>query len=219
MHACPGLGPIFPHISFFRFLTLFQFLFVVVVLYEVHIFLFAWLLALLGTLEKYEFLYYSNKITTTEDIFVNLLFYVLLSPWSFPAWSLLKKTSRKNSQFRPVTGYHECSLYFAEGENITLYTFEETLSDLSILLQSNLDYLKLDHPDFSIILTFFSDPSFSWILISQILCAQQNFFPSNYVMKLRSGLNLFPSKAHIWTCFVLTRTITNTMHFTDLWLA
>ena len=55
-----------------------------------------------------------------------------------------------------------------------------------MVVQSNLDY-----PDFSIIRTCFSGSSFSWILICHIMCLQQNFFPSSYV--INSGSN--------WICF------------------
>ena len=65
----------------------------------------------------------------------------------------------------------------------------------------------------------FSCPIFSRILISYILHRQQNFLPSNYVMKLWWELNLFRFIAQICTRFMLTHARTNTMHFTELWLA
>lgn len=45
------------------------------------------------------------------------------------------------------------------------------------------------------------------------------FFPSDYVMKLRCKLNLFHFKAQLSMCFARTHTITNTVHFTEPWLA
>jgi len=60
-----------------------------------------------------------------------------------------------------------------------------------MVVQSNLDY-----PDFSIIRTRFCGSSFSWILFCHIMCPQQKFFPSNYVLKLRFELNLFRFRKH-----------------------
>ena len=61
-------------------------------------------------------------------------------------------------------------------------------------IQLNLNYWDLSYQDFLITRTCFSGPSFSWILISHILCLQQNFFPSNqFIMWWNSSAN--------WICF------------------
>ena len=69
------------------------------------------------------------------------------------------------------------------------------------LFQSNLDY-----PDFSIIRTWFSGPSFSWILLTHILCPQQNFFSfklcdetpvqTEFVSLQSIHLNMFRAHTH-----------------------
>lgn len=61
-------------------------------------------------------------------------------------------------------------------------------------------------------------PRFSWIFISHILCLQLNLLPSNYVTKLQAQfVSLQSTNLHVFLSH-MHPTITNTAHFTELWL-
>lgn len=74
----------------------------------------------------------------------------------------------------------------SSAKNCCQYTVEPRLSGL------------FDYPDMLSWSQFFMNINQSYF------CPQQNFFLSNYAMKLRCGVNLFRCKAQISTCFVLT---------------
>ena len=79
-------------------------------------------------------------------------------------------------------------------------------------MQSNLDYQDLDYPVFSNIRICFMD--IKLVIFYDLL---QNFYPSNYVMKPQCRPDLFCFKTHnLATHFMLTCTITNAVHFTEL---
>lgn len=82
-------------------------------------------------------------------------------------------------------------LIFFKQAAFTTYHF--LTKQINIKMQPNLDYQDLDCPDFLIIRTFFSGPDFHRYVSDTHYNndLQQNFFFSNYMMKLWCELNLF----------------------------
>ena len=79
-------------------------------------------------------------------------------------------------------------------------------------LSSNLDYLDLKYPDFSIIRTCFSDPSFLWVFVIVIIIfvSAAKFFSFKLPTEIVSlqSTNLYAFHA-----------TTKRVYFTELWLA
>lgn len=121
-----------------------------------------------------------------------------------PRWSAKGKASWLQ-EGRCHLWYFLCTCWsnlYWSGNGLFTLEYHSIWEPWEISLQSNFDYPDLSDPDFLIIQTCFSDPSFSWILISHILCLEKNFFPLNYiVIQLHSELNLFHFILKICTHF------------------